>query len=42
MDERGDDYLARKDVVQQRLLDGLFRHAPGGGEGRCGGSVLQR
>ena len=26
--KRGDDYLARKAVVQQRLLDELFRHAP--------------
>jgi all-trans-retinol 13,14-reductase len=26
--KRGDDYLARKAVIQQRLLDELFRHTP--------------
>ncbi len=26
--KRGDDYLARKQVIQQRLLDELFRHVP--------------
>jgi len=26
--KRGDDYLARKDVIRQRLLSELFRHVP--------------